>query len=98
MTGAAAGLIGYLDISDNAMIINMTMATGLITQADVNHAVEPLQDYESWSKIYSRLRQLDRLVCKRSKLGNCMLDVNRALRLIKRNRVKLIQARFEIWI
>ena len=47
MTGAATGLIGYLDIANNVMITNMTMATGLITQADVNHAVEPLQDYES---------------------------------------------------
>lgn len=84
MTGTAAGLIEYLDIANNVMITNTTMATGLMTQADVNHAVEPLQDYESWSKIYSRLRQLDRLVCKLNKLGNCMLDVNRALRLIKR--------------
>ena len=46
MLGAAAGLIGYLDIADNVMITNMTMATCLITQADVNHAVEPALDYE----------------------------------------------------
>ena len=31
MKGAAAGLIGYLDIANNVMITNTTMATGLMT-------------------------------------------------------------------
>ena len=80
------------------MITGMTMATRSITQAGVYFLGKPAQDYESWNKNYARPGQLDKLVHMLNSLGNQMLGVNRAVRLIKRDRDNLKQARFEKWI
>lgn len=68
MIGGGSGIVGHLEIADRVVITGMTMVTKSITSPGVYSSGVPAQENEAWNKTYARMRQLDKLARRLSKL------------------------------
>jgi len=74
LIGGGVGIVGHLEICDNVTLQSMALVTHSITKPGSYSSVSPIQETKDWRKSAVRIKQLDKIARKLSKLEKQQLE------------------------